>query len=244
MLNYRPFYLPCEYNTFFLVCLHPPAHQLGGSAHSASCRHKLKGNYTTWRIIYDRGRFWECLAYCSNRSSEDAMCTAQYRALSHLENKNTLIRILFVDYSSALHTIIPQKLQTEIIIPCMKPQTLRLDLWPPHLPTTVCQDWKYHLQPWRSWAFRDVPVAAKSKTTHLPHPMVWYLPYPTVTWPRSSPLGMISLMKLVESACKALSLLNLPLRISAHCLVTFLYWVFSNHSVSRVSRCCTYCQPM
>ncbi len=52
----------------------------------------------------------------SNRSTGDAIAFTLHTALSHLENKNTYVRMLFVDYSSAFNTIVPatlvEKLQT------------------------------------------------------------------------------------------------------------------------------------
>ncbi len=46
------------------------------------------------------------LAYCSNCSTDDAIAFTLHTALSHLENKNTYVRMLFVDYSSAFNTIV------------------------------------------------------------------------------------------------------------------------------------------
>ncbi len=55
-------------------------------------------------------------AYRSNRSTDYAIAFTLHTALSHLENKNTFVRMLFVDYSSAFNTIVPgtlvAKLQT------------------------------------------------------------------------------------------------------------------------------------
>ncbi len=49
-------------------------------------------------------------------STDDAIAFTLHTALSHLENKNTYVRMLFVDYSSAFNTIVPatlvEKLQT------------------------------------------------------------------------------------------------------------------------------------
>ncbi len=47
-------------------------------------------------------------AYRSNRSTDDAI------ALSHLEYKNTYVRMLFVDYSSAFNTIVPATLVAKL----------------------------------------------------------------------------------------------------------------------------------
>ncbi len=59
------------------------------------------------------------LAYRSNRSTDDATAFTLHTALSHLENKDTYVRMLFVDYSSAFNTIEPATL-------VMKLQTLGL----------------------------------------------------------------------------------------------------------------------
>ncbi len=40
-------------------------------------------------------------------STDDAIAFTLHNALSHLENKNTYVRMLFVDYSSAFNTIVP-----------------------------------------------------------------------------------------------------------------------------------------
>uniref|UniRef100_A0AAR2IU34 Reverse transcriptase domain-containing protein n=1 Tax=Pygocentrus nattereri TaxID=42514 RepID=A0AAR2IU34_PYGNA len=49
-------------------------------------------------------------AYRHNRSTSDAVAAALHYSLSHLENKDSYIRMLFVDYSSAFNTVIPHKL--------------------------------------------------------------------------------------------------------------------------------------
>ncbi|CAM4275437.1 unnamed protein product [Leuciscus chuanchicus] len=49
-------------------------------------------------------------AYRSNRSTSDIISDALHISLSHLEDKDTYIRMLFIDYSSAFNTVIPQKL--------------------------------------------------------------------------------------------------------------------------------------
>ena len=49
-------------------------------------------------------------AYCSNRSTDDAIALTIHTALTHLDRKNTYVRMLFIDYSSAFNTIIPAKL--------------------------------------------------------------------------------------------------------------------------------------
>lgn len=49
-------------------------------------------------------------AYRPNHSTEDAISAALHLTLEHLENNNALVRMLFVDFSSAFNTIIPQHL--------------------------------------------------------------------------------------------------------------------------------------
>ncbi len=53
-------------------------------------------------------------AYRSNRSTDDAIAFTLHTALSHLENKNTYVRMLFVDYSSAINTILPATLVAKL----------------------------------------------------------------------------------------------------------------------------------
>ncbi len=53
-------------------------------------------------------------AYRSNRSTDDAIAFTLHTALSHLENKNTYGRMLFVDYSSAFNTIVPATLVAKL----------------------------------------------------------------------------------------------------------------------------------
>lgn len=54
-------------------------------------------------------------AYRSNRSVEDAVNTALYTALEHLEQRDTYVRMLFADYSSAFNTIVPSRLITKML---------------------------------------------------------------------------------------------------------------------------------
>ncbi|GAA6107798.1 uncharacterized protein LOC121182596, partial [Tachysurus ichikawai] len=49
-------------------------------------------------------------AYRPNRSTDYAIATALHLALTHLDNKDTYVRMLFIDFSSAFNTIIPQHL--------------------------------------------------------------------------------------------------------------------------------------
>ncbi|KAL0151258.1 hypothetical protein M9458_053449 [Cirrhinus mrigala] len=47
---------------------------------------------------------------CFERSTEDAISSALHLTLTHLDKRDTYVRMLFIDFSSAFNTIIPQKL--------------------------------------------------------------------------------------------------------------------------------------
>jgi len=49
-------------------------------------------------------------AYQANRSVDDAVAFALHYVLQHLESPSRYVRLLFIDYSSAFNTIVPQKL--------------------------------------------------------------------------------------------------------------------------------------
>ncbi|KAK1804795.1 hypothetical protein P4O66_003640 [Electrophorus voltai] len=49
-------------------------------------------------------------AYHSNRSTDDAISTTLHLALTHLDKKGTYVRMLFIDFSSAFDTTVPQHL--------------------------------------------------------------------------------------------------------------------------------------
>ena len=55
-------------------------------------------------------------AYRHNRSTDDAISIALHSALSHLDKRNTYVRVLFLDYSSAFNTVVPTKLITKLRI--------------------------------------------------------------------------------------------------------------------------------
>ncbi|KAI4881127.1 hypothetical protein NFI96_017869, partial [Prochilodus magdalenae] len=50
-----------------------------------------------------------------NRSTDDAVNTAIHTALTHLEGKDTYVRMLFIDYRSAFNTVIPTKLAGKLL---------------------------------------------------------------------------------------------------------------------------------
>ena len=53
-------------------------------------------------------------AYRPNRSTDDTISVTLHTALSHLDKRNTYVRMLFTDYSSAFNTILPTKLITKL----------------------------------------------------------------------------------------------------------------------------------
>ncbi|KAI2651673.1 hypothetical protein H4Q32_019814 [Labeo rohita] len=54
-------------------------------------------------------------AYRPNRSTDDAISTALHSALTHLDKKDSYVRMLFIDFSSAFNTIIPQQLTQKLV---------------------------------------------------------------------------------------------------------------------------------
>ena len=48
------------------------------------------------------------------RSTDDAIATALHLCLAHLEGKNRHARMLFIDFSSAFNTVIPQHLVNKL----------------------------------------------------------------------------------------------------------------------------------
>ena len=59
-------------------------------------------------------------AYRTSRFTDDAIVITLHTALTHLDKRNTYVRMLFIDYSSAFNTIVPSKL-------VIKLETLGLD---------------------------------------------------------------------------------------------------------------------
>ena len=55
-------------------------------------------------------------AYCTNRSTDGAISIALHTTLSHLDKRNTYVKMLFIDYSSAFNTKVPMKLITKLRI--------------------------------------------------------------------------------------------------------------------------------
>ncbi|KAI4888701.1 hypothetical protein NFI96_020696, partial [Prochilodus magdalenae] len=53
-------------------------------------------------------------AYRRNRSTDDAISSVVHTALTHLEQKDSYVRMLFVDFTSAFNTMIPQTLTDKL----------------------------------------------------------------------------------------------------------------------------------
>jgi gmma-aminobutyric acid receptor subunit gamma/cGMP-dependent protein kinase 2 len=66
--------------------------------------------------------------YRPNRSTDDAIAITLHIAISHLNKRNTYVRMLFIDYSSEFNTIVPSKLivklgpPTKTIAPLQPPE--------------------------------------------------------------------------------------------------------------------------
>ena len=71
----------------------------------------LKELKTQTAALLDPAQF----AYRANRSVDDAVALGLHYVLQHLEKPGTYARLLFIDYSSAFNTIIPQKLYNKLI---------------------------------------------------------------------------------------------------------------------------------
>ena len=54
------------------------------------------------------------LTYRPNRSTDNAISIALHTAFSHLDKRNTYVRMLFIDYNSAFNTKVPFKLFTKL----------------------------------------------------------------------------------------------------------------------------------
>ena len=65
-------------------------------------------------------------AYKQNRSTDDATVTLLNHAYTHLEKKNSFVRILFIDFSSAFNTIQPHLMALKLQIMQVCP---KLILW-------------------------------------------------------------------------------------------------------------------
>ncbi len=77
------------------------------------CFEKLVWSHITASLppTFDPHQF----TYRANRSTEDAIATALHTTLTHVEQKGSYARLLFVDFSSAFNTIMPSRLVTKLL---------------------------------------------------------------------------------------------------------------------------------
>ncbi|KAI4892920.1 hypothetical protein NFI96_001301 [Prochilodus magdalenae] len=79
-------------------------------------------------------------AYRPNRSTDDAISTTLHLALTHLDNRDTYVRMLFIDFSSAFNTIIPQHLIGKLNLLGLNTSLSNWILDFPDWETSVCPD--------------------------------------------------------------------------------------------------------
>ena len=94
---------------------------------------RVKGHITsTLPATLDPFQF----VYRPNRSTDDAIAITLHIALSYLDKRNTYVRMLFIDYSSAFNTIVPSKLIFKLEALCLNPALCHciLDFLTGHLP--------------------------------------------------------------------------------------------------------------
>jgi hypothetical protein len=82
------------------------------------CFERLVRDHITFNLPVTLDPFQ--FAYRPNRSTDNAIVITLHTALSHLDKRNTYVRMLFIGYSSAFNTIVPSKL-------IIKLETLVLD---------------------------------------------------------------------------------------------------------------------
>ena len=70
-----------------------------------NCFERLVKNHitSTLPVTLDPLQF----AYPHNRSTDESIAITLHTALSHLDKRNTYVRMLFIDYSSAFNKIVP-----------------------------------------------------------------------------------------------------------------------------------------
>ena len=118
--------------------------------------------------------------YRPNKSTENRISIALHTALTHVEKRNTYVRMLFIDYSSAFNTIVPSKLITKL-------RTLGLN-------TSLC-NWILDFLPGHHQAYNTSPRLTINTGAH----QVWCLVpscthcSPTTAWPGMTPTPSLSL---------------------------------------------------
>ena len=81
-------------------------------------------------------------AYRKNKSTEDAIAIVLHTLLEHLEQRNTYGRLLFVDFSSAFNTILPNRHTQQTTQTWPEHHIMQLDFGLSNTPHTTCQDWQ------------------------------------------------------------------------------------------------------
>lgn len=56
-----------------------------------------------------------------NQSASDAVSSVIHSTLTHLESKDIYVRLLFLDFSSAFNTMVPQTLVNKLLLLGLKP---------------------------------------------------------------------------------------------------------------------------
>ncbi|KAI3376373.1 hypothetical protein L3Q82_016855 [Scortum barcoo] len=77
--------------------------------------------------------------------TEDAIALTLHTALSHLDQRDTYVRMLFIDYSSAFNTIVPSKLVTKLRDLGLNSALCDLDPELPDGQTPGCADGQHHI---------------------------------------------------------------------------------------------------
>ena len=65
-----------------------------------------------WNVFRDSFNGIE--EYTTSVTTDDVISIALHTALSHLDKRNSYVRILFIDKSSAFNTILPKKIITKL----------------------------------------------------------------------------------------------------------------------------------
>jgi hypothetical protein len=116
-------------------------------------------------------------AYCPNRSTDDAISIAFHTPLSHLDKRNTYVRMLFIDYRSMFNTIMPSKFITKL-------RTLGLNI-------SLC-NWILDFLMGCPQMVRVGNTTYATLTLNTGTPFC--TPYsPITTWPRTTPTPSLSL---------------------------------------------------
>ena len=84
-------------------------------------------------------------AYRKNTSTEDAIVIVLHTLLEHPEHRNTYGRLLFVDFSSAFNTILPNRHTQQTTQTWPEHRIMQLDFGLSNTPHTTCQDWQARL---------------------------------------------------------------------------------------------------